>query len=187
MSNAITPVPGNTGANVEHGAAFTPDSTSRELETEFLRALLALPARRVLTVLDGLEPNDIHHPHHRLILDAVARCARKQINDREGNQPVPPTAVQLDLTRAGTLDHPDVRAVLLDVTAGVNPVPDCWVTDLAAELRLHRLRRALTTVGESLISAAHGGTDELTRTLAHLPALLGLARRAGINLEEAQR
>ncbi|WP_156971820.1 hypothetical protein [Corynebacterium marinum] len=136
-----------------------------------------------MTVLNGLEPDDIHHPHHRLILDAVARCARKQINDRDGNQPVPPTAMQLDLTRAGTLDHPDVRAVLLDVTAGVNPVPDCWVIDLAAELRLYRLRRALTTVGESLISAAHGGTDELTRALAHLLALLGLARRAGIDME----
>lgn len=194
MANENTPVGTMTGANhaVEHGLVLDSDNISlpgtAELEIKFLHALLDLPAARLLTVVDGLDRDDIYHPHHQVVLDAIVCCARIQTEAGDGNRPVDPIIVQLDLTRTRDLDHADVRAALLRLTAGTTPASAYWIAHLVAELRVNRLRCACLTMGEALTQAGRtGGYQDLARALSYLPRLLDLARRAGLNLKEMDR
>ena len=166
----------NTWAGIDHNA------TEARATMELLRALLAAPAACDLAAVEDLDRHDVYDDHHRIILDALTELARQQVTAGDESHPVPVTAVQLDLQRSGVLSHGHVAPLLIEATTGT-PVPLVWLPDLIDGLRRARLRRAVITVAGALAEAGRtGAVDDLTTALLHLPQLMDVARRAGIEV-----
>lgn len=166
----------NTRAGIDHNA------TEAGAITELLRALLAAPAACVLAAVEDLDRHDVYDDHHRIILDALTELARQQVTAGDESHPVPVTAVQLDLQRSGVLSHGRVAPLLIEATTGT-PAPLVWLPALIDGLRRARLRRAVITVAGALAEAGRtGAVDDLTTALLHLPQLMDVARRAGIEV-----
>lgn len=184
-SNERTPAP-VAGAGVhENMAVTTADDTGhlqvQQLESALLRGLLVYPAARVLEVADTLAQQDLPDDAHRRVMHAICSCARALEDAGEGDRPVSPESVQVMLQSSGELSHGVTASVLLEVTTGH---PPAWhdVQLLAAALRTHRLRRAVSDYGHSLITAAGASNPELAGALQQLPQLISLAERAGLEV-----
>lgn len=187
-----------TMTDIMNESALVPDESTRELEntqagidhnatearatTELLRALLAASAACVLATVEDLDRHDIYNDHHRVILEALTELARQQVTAGDESHPVPVTSVQLALQRSGALSHGHVAPFLIEAATGT-PAPLVWLPDLIDGLRRARLRRAVITVAGSLAKAGRtGAVDDLTTALLHLPQLMDVARRAGIEV-----
>lgn len=184
-ANENTPTPVAGAGALENVPESTPDDTAHlqvhQLEAALLRGLLAYPAARVLEVADTLAQQDFPDDAHRRVMYAVYACAQALDAAGESDRAVSPEAVQVMLQGTGDLAHGVTSSVLLEVTTGN---PPAWhdVQLLAAALRTHRLRRAVSDYGHSLVAAAGGSTPELTGVLQQLSRLIPLAQRAGLEV-----
>lgn len=150
------------------------------LATELLRALVALPAARVVHHTAQIDPRDLHDDRHRTILTSLDGQARRLIDAEQAHAPVPATMLQLDLQQSGDLAKPHVASLLIDVATGT-PAPEPMIDDIIAGLKYSRLRRACETAGNALVTAAGSGSrDDVATAIANAIWLPGLAQRAGL-------